>query len=473
MRNLDDCIHEIEEVLNRVEAPFVWRAAVEIEKPLALVFSDRARIPLSFASRTAREDALAELVKRANPAAFGIGADTRVDRRVRDGLALRNADDPFVVEGFDPNASGVVALAKEALVPDDTADLVAELYAVNVYRAGGRFATHKDTPRGEGMIGTLVLCLPWSFQGGALELSAEAGGRRVVLDWATEIARSSAFPCAAFFADVDHRVHEVTSGARVTLTWLLRRAKPKKTAMPRRGRKVSTPAAAELAALLASLAADETVAGEGLALRFACAHDYAVTPETPAVRPIVTEDDAHVLKGRDAIVARAAVAAGLRVSIAYFVWIVDEQGPPIELRIDGPPTPKKLARLRKVVARAALGEEGGFSGEDFDEELAASDDVESRVLGYHGASVTKLGEGTYSSTGYFGNEASAAAYYVGAALDVVVPRRALPDAARREVTHAKWGKGTIVAVSGEGDDTKYRVRFATGEEKTLLARFLA
>jgi hypothetical protein len=316
--------------------------------------------------------------------------------------------------------------------------------------------------------------VPWPFEGGELELSAERGERRVILDWANEVARNPpAVPCAAFFADVDHAVREVTSGARVTVTWLLRRAKVKARAPAKREEATNSHSASKLTALLRDLASDEHVVREGLALRFACAHEYAVTPETLAVLPIVTDEETHALKGRDAVVARAALSAGLCVALAYFVWIRYEDGPTVDLPIDAPPTPKKLARLRKLVAHSALGQEGNFETDDFNADLAAVDDLESRVVGYEGASTIKLGDGAYSPTGYYGNEASDASYYVGAALDVVMPRRGpTADGTQRKITHPKFGCGTVVAVLGEGDTKKYRIRFASGEEKTLLARFV-
>lgn len=44
--------------------------------------------------------------------------------------------------------------------------LRAELYKLNVYSAPeGKFEEHWDTPRGEGMVGSLVVCLPVEFEG--------------------------------------------------------------------------------------------------------------------------------------------------------------------------------------------------------------------------------------------------------------------------------------------------------------------
>jgi hypothetical protein len=41
-------------------------------------------------------------------------------------------------------------------VPHEPNSLTAELYCLNVYSSGGHFEPHKDTPRGDDMLGTLV-----------------------------------------------------------------------------------------------------------------------------------------------------------------------------------------------------------------------------------------------------------------------------------------------------------------------------
>lgn len=102
---------------------------------------------------------MAALIARAKAAPFGAGRKTKLDPRVRDGLTIRVEPGVSVV-GFEPKKDGVLAEVQQTLTPDDDAPLEAELYAVNIYRPGGYFATHKDTPRGERMVGTLVVALP-------------------------------------------------------------------------------------------------------------------------------------------------------------------------------------------------------------------------------------------------------------------------------------------------------------------------
>ena len=91
----------------------------------------------------------------------------------------------------------------------------AELYMLNVYSTGGHFKSHVDTPRSKDMFGSLVVCLPSEFTGGALVTRHQ--GHEVTFDWSS----STTTHWAAFFSDVEHEVLPVTSGHRITLTYNL------------------------------------------------------------------------------------------------------------------------------------------------------------------------------------------------------------------------------------------------------------
>lgn len=97
----------------------------------------------------------------------------------------------------------------------------AELYKLNVYSGpSGMFKAHVDTPRADTQIGSLVVCLPAPFDGGALAVRHE--GQEVVHDWAADSnVEEPAIQWAAFYSDCEHEVLEVTAGHRVTLTYNL------------------------------------------------------------------------------------------------------------------------------------------------------------------------------------------------------------------------------------------------------------
>lgn len=98
----------------------------------------------------------------------------------------------------------------------------AELYKLNVYSGpSGLFKPHIDTPRSEFQIGSLVVCLPVRFDGGALAVRHKL--EEVVYDWSKHTTLPN-HPCvqwAAFYSDCEHEVREVTSGHRITLTYNL------------------------------------------------------------------------------------------------------------------------------------------------------------------------------------------------------------------------------------------------------------
>jgi hypothetical protein len=155
------------------------------------------------------------------------------------------------------------------LLAPDAAAVLAHPYKLNVYAKGGFFKSHMDTPRTGSVFGTLVVCLPSPFDGGAFEV--EHNGQTHAFEWegefqvdgeygdssnedtnagkgdsdanrggdedgeqedsprptkrtkqalAARLPRAAARWCA-YYADCSHQVLEVTRGYRVTLTYLL------------------------------------------------------------------------------------------------------------------------------------------------------------------------------------------------------------------------------------------------------------
>jgi hypothetical protein len=109
----------------------------------------------------------------------------------------------------------------EALVPE-AASVRAELYKLNIMEKGGFFKPHKDTPRGgTTCFGTLVVCLPVPFQGGALKLkhgkqvTTQSWSSNMLMPWsdkklaAAHVPTKAGLQWAAFFGDVEHEVRGV------------------------------------------------------------------------------------------------------------------------------------------------------------------------------------------------------------------------------------------------------------------------
>ena len=157
--------------IHGVTAPFACEGAWDAERPVALVFMDGSRYEVTRAeSAFEQEGVLKPMLGYFKPAPFGDGKKTRYDPSVRKALQLKAEKGKLRVENFDPASAGILDEIRRQLLPQSAKAVTAELYAANVYLGGGHFAPHKDTPRGENMFGTLVVCLPSLFRNGALVL---------------------------------------------------------------------------------------------------------------------------------------------------------------------------------------------------------------------------------------------------------------------------------------------------------------
>jgi hypothetical protein len=124
-------------------------------------------------------------------------------------VQLKAGDGGFSVEHFDPETVGILDAIRRQMLPHESAPIAAELYALNVYTSGGHFAPHKDTPRGQDMFGTLVVCLPSQFWRGEFVLTHRGVVQR--FDWGAAIAEQSE-------ADQLHWV----AFFGVSVTWIIR-----------------------------------------------------------------------------------------------------------------------------------------------------------------------------------------------------------------------------------------------------------
>lgn len=91
-----------------------------------------------------------------------------------------------------------------------------------MHTLGGFFKLHKDTPKAENHIGTLLIGLPFAFTGGELLLTH--GNGAATIDWSdTHLSAlkegNLALPWVFFYSDVEHEILPVKSGHRVTLSF--------------------------------------------------------------------------------------------------------------------------------------------------------------------------------------------------------------------------------------------------------------
>jgi hypothetical protein len=337
----DETAAHITQLARRVrdlEAVYSCGGTVTLDAPVSLRFADGRSIRVE-RERGWQRSIGRKLMARCEPAPFGVGRKTVRDRRVRDGGQLFARDGALRANGIDLEAAGILTEIRRSLCPGEEQNPTAELYALNVYGSRGHFVAHKDTPRDTDVFGTLVLCLPVSFRGGSLVLR-HGSVRRFV--WETGDAfgfgrQDDTYPVqwAAFYSDVDHAIEPVVEGTRVTLTWLLRRDAAG-TPIHRR------PAAREqdLEADLAAALANPRFLPSGGTLGVPYTHLYTATAGRAPFAGSLTEGRASGLKGRDRLVAGAALRAGLSSRVRPYLY---ETCANESWRLERPPTARERA----------------------------------------------------------------------------------------------------------------------------------
>ncbi|HXD87060.1 MAG TPA: hypothetical protein VN641_11235 [Urbifossiella sp.] len=403
---------------------------------------------------------LKPLLDHCRPAPFGDGKKTRYDRLVRDALQLKAAErGGFSIKGFDPESGGILAEIQRELVPHDPKPITAELDSVNVYTGGGHFAPHKDTPRGNDMLGTLVVCLPSRFSHGQLLVSHR--GVIQEFDWASAISKQDSpnqLHWAAFFGDVNHQIKSVWSGARVTLSYLLRRGG--NGAPMRPNKKVNL--APQIQEAWQTLLADKEFLPKGGTLGYPCCHLYHQDARFQTEQSPIDRGTATRLKGRDHLVAATALEAGLEVDFVPYMFenCADETW-----LLERFPTSKEKSRLRcrmdpsdleEAFPILASSEDGGFDVTWMDEP-PSSDETMRQSADDHDPQLPAAAlvhSCEYSATGYFGNEGGEVDLYTYAALHVRIP---------------KLGKG-LRAMAKKSTTPTAKVKRSTGKGKGKAKR---
>jgi hypothetical protein len=414
--------------LHGVAAPFSCEGTFDPDKPVALVFKDQTRFEVLRAKNPFDQTSeLKPLLDHCGTAPFGEGKKTRYDRRVRDALQLQAENGGFTVENFDPESAGILKEVQRELVGHDPNPIAAELYTVNVYTHGGHFAPHKDTPRGSDMFGTLVVCLPSQFMNGKLVLKHR--GLVQQFDWGRAIGeqkKPNQLHWVAFFGDVDHQIERIWDGARVTLTYLLRRGAGGVPERDVAGEDLAPGVQEAWRALLA----DESFLPKGGTLAYPCCHLYHQDARFQKKQSRITRQSVPLLKGRDHLAAATALQARLKVTFTPYMFenCADEVW-----QLKRFPTREEKAQLgrqvdsddleRTLPIRASSEQEGDFGvtwlepPPTSDEAGWGSEQEEDSEL----PAAAHLHSCEYCPWGYFGNEGSEVDLYTYAALHVEIP----------------------------------------------------
>jgi hypothetical protein len=415
--------------IHGVTAPFSCEGTCLPKRPVTFVFGDKTRFEVTRAINPFEQKReLKLLLEHCKPAPFGDGKKTRYDRNVRDALQLKAERGGFSIEGFDPESAGILKKIQRELVPHDPNPISAELYTVNIYTDGGHFAPHKDTPRGNDMFGTLVVCLPSRFRSGDLVLSHRGVVQKC--DWGSAIEKQKTpnqLHWAAFFGDVVHQIERVWGGARVTLTYLLRRGENGAPMRDGAGEDL----APRIQEALQDLLADKSFLPDGGILGYPCCHLYHQDARFQSQQSPIDRQSSAMLKGRDHLVAATSIEAGLKVSFNPYMFenCADETW-----QLDRFPTAKEKSRLGRQMEssdleealpiRASSEKEGDFgvtwlesppSENGSTRQSKEERDPESPAAAH-------LHSCDYCPWGYFGNESSEIDLYTFAALHVEIPK---------------------------------------------------
>lgn len=150
----------------------------------------------------------------ARPARFGRGEETLLDRSVRDTWVIAKSRVKLGHRWRKTMAPALERAHRELGLPAGTR-LKAHLHDMLVYEKGQFFLPHRDAEKVSGMVATMVVLVPSTFEGGASVIRHE--GEEVTVGGGSK--RELTF--IAFYADCEHEVRPVERGNRVALTYAL------------------------------------------------------------------------------------------------------------------------------------------------------------------------------------------------------------------------------------------------------------
>jgi hypothetical protein len=157
---------------------------------------------------------------QATPSMHGLGDKDVYDesyRLAREFLAKDVKLDQRISKLFTDPISPVLTSVARIACPSTSSQVRSEFYKLNIYAQGGFFKAHRDAPKAENHMGSLVVSLPCAFSGGELVVSMD--GVETELKWDGQAG--NALPWCFFFADLEHYVKPVTGGYRVTLSFYI------------------------------------------------------------------------------------------------------------------------------------------------------------------------------------------------------------------------------------------------------------
>ena len=174
-------LKRLSQAVNNIQSRYYTSGSLRQQGLVMTVGGEEFSFPMSQAQA---EENMPKLLENANASPFGKGNTTVVDDSVRKACEIFPNS---IAMDFSPKEYGILDKIHQALVPD-AQEINAEFHKMNIYREGGHFAKHKDTPRGTTCFGTLIIVLPIPFTGGELQLRNHEGEGRT-LDFTRQMAK--------------------------------------------------------------------------------------------------------------------------------------------------------------------------------------------------------------------------------------------------------------------------------------------
>ncbi|KAJ6515622.1 hypothetical protein C8R45DRAFT_213896 [Mycena sanguinolenta] len=277
---------------------------------------DKDKQPHRIDFTTATDDELVKLAGACAKATFGVAQADVLDETYRKAGKM---DLNKFASRLDVVSSGLLAAISPDLLVGQSVDsdkvLRAELYKLNVYGPGSFFKAHRDTPRSQDMIGSLVVIFPTEHTGGELTLE-DSDGISWTFDAANKLAQSKSrstpsVAYIAFYSDAMHAVQPVLTGYRVTLTNnLFLTSHTNRVVL---GERVASAAERKFKAALSALLDTPAFLPDGGLLAYGLTHQYPIPTAVASGNRI-----AHmlsVLKGSDARIRTLSERMGLETQV--------------------------------------------------------------------------------------------------------------------------------------------------------------
>jgi len=406
----EDWVDRFCDQVHGISSPFVCHGSVSLPEAVQFKVKDIDEpikiTPAENSHRQKDAEWAKKLLSKCPPAKFGHGNKTVYNQEVRKALQLKAEE--FELLNFTlEQDTGILQTIQKKLVPNDPDELKATLYGLNVYESSGHFKQHKDTPRSDEMVGTLLIFFPSLYNNGSLVLEHKGISKQFQFGSNKDEKK---LHWVAFFGDVDHEVQRMWSGVRVTLAYTLNRGDFSPEEKPVLTFEDQTK---ELIQLFQQAMQDKSFLPKGGELGFPCYHLYT---NGQVFKDADAEDAMDLkriqkLKGKDFHVALAANHCGLDVFLQPYVaencgedkWKTNKIWTKSNIRRRM--TPDNLP-------------------DDDDDNVNMIENVPGcRAREGTGKPCSReLKDTMYSATGYFGNEGGGATFYVFSAVVVDFPK---------------------------------------------------